>query len=144
MPVSGDQISRVDAKSGNRDNPSNSRTSNSRIRSSGSHNLAEKEVKFEHSEHSDVLYVDYFDTPEGITVTTIEIGDILGFPGQVQARVNLEDRVLYGITIQNYSGFRRRLVWRYKTGAVRAAILLLLNSIRAGVLIDNFQAPQPC
>ena len=98
----------------------------------GTQGVAE-EIKFEHVRHTDVMFVDYCAVPRGARVETVEVGDLLGFPGQVQARVNPDERVLYGITIQNYSGFRRRLFWTYKMASVHDAMVLLLNSIRAGV-----------
>jgi hypothetical protein len=145
MPASGHQISRLDAKLSHRYDPSDTRPSNNGLREAGKEAVAEEEVRFEYSRHADVMFVDYRETPEGVTVDTVEIGDMVGFPGQVQARVNHAEKILYGITIQNYSGFRRRLVWHYKTAAVRDTILLLLKSILAGSLIDSHsRTPQHC
>ncbi len=99
----------------------------------------EGEMKFtlEHNPFTDVLFVDLWPLEPGSTVEVIELGQVLGFPGQIQARVDREKQIFYGMTIQNYAGFRRTLMWRYRMWSVRRAIQLLVTTIVAGLCIDQ-------
>jgi len=59
---------------------------------------------FDHNPLTDVMFVDVRPLDKGAHISVVDIGDSLGFPGQVQLRVDLENEVVYGIIIQNYGG----------------------------------------
>jgi hypothetical protein len=96
-----------------------------------------QDVSFEHIKSSDVLFVDLQQPTEGARVTTVDVGEMMGFPGQILARIDYEREILYGLTIQNATSFRRRLLWRYKMASVKSAIALLLAAIGAGLFIEE-------
>jgi hypothetical protein len=99
----------------------------------------------EHNPFTDVMFVDLLPLEAGSKVEVIELGSVLGFPGQIQARVDREKEIFYGMTIQNYSGFRRTLLWRYRMWSVQRAIQLLVTTIIAGLCIDRSRhAMLPC
>jgi len=97
------------------------------------------EMKFtlEHNPFTDVMFVDLVPLDPQSKVEIIELGNVLGFPGQVQARVDRHKQIFYGMTIQNYSGFRRTLLWRYRMWSVQRALQLLVTTIIAGLCIDQ-------
>jgi hypothetical protein len=97
------------------------------------------QMKFtlEHNPFTDVLFVDLVPLEPESKVEVIELGQVLGFPGQVQARVDRQKQIFHGMTIQNYSGFRRTLLWRYRMWSVQRAIQLLVTTIMAGLCINQ-------
>jgi hypothetical protein len=97
----------------------------------------EVSVRMEYNPYTDVMFVDVCPVPEGSTVEVYDVGDALGFPGQVQIRVDSKREVLYGMTIQNYVGFKRRLMWRYRMWSIQRALELLVATLRAGLGVDN-------
>lgn len=86
----------------------------------------ETTFQLEYNELTDVMFIDLEPLRDGSNVSVIDIGDKAGFPGQVQVRVDLEQQIFFGITIQNYSGFRRRLLWCYRMWSMQAALRFLL------------------
>lgn len=101
----------------------------------------EMNVQMEYNPHTDVMFVDLCPVNEGDRVDTFDVGEMLQFPGQIQVRINRQKRMIYGITIQNYSGFRRKLVWRYHTLSVRRALWLIVTTLMAGLMIDSGRQP---
>jgi hypothetical protein len=83
------------------------------------------------------MFVDLVPMQEGSLVTVIDIGEKMGFPGQVQVRVDLDREVFYGLTIQNYSGFKRSLLWHYRMWSIRSALKFLISTLIAGLNIDR-------
>jgi hypothetical protein len=71
-------------------------------------------ITFEHNSVTDIMFVDLCPVENGDNVEVIDVGKDLDFPGQIQARVNREKEIFYGITIQNFSGLKRALQWRYR------------------------------
>ena len=109
-----------------------------RIHSSGSCSLAEKEkMTFEHIKSTDVLFVDVRAIDKDATITTLDVGALLGFPGQIYARVDRDREIIYGLTVQNYRGFRRRLLWRYRMASMHRAMQLIISAVRVGLCLDN-------
>lgn len=95
------------------------------------------EVKMEYDNLTDVMHVDVC-LPSGDTrVDVLDVGECLGFPGQVVLRVNLDNKIIYGLTIQRFSAFKRTLLWRYRMASIQRALLLLLNTLRVGLWIDH-------
>ena len=114
------------------------------VHPSRSCSVAEKEViTFQHVKSTDVLFVDIRPVEKGATITTLDVGAKLGFPGQVLARVDRDREMIYGLTIQNYSGFRRRLLWRYRMASMQRAIQLLIAAVRVGLCLDNRYHDRP-
>lgn len=98
--------------------------------------------KFEHNPLTDVMFVDIRPLEKDSIVETMDIGEAVGFPGQVQVRVDPERQILYGLTIQNFTGFRRRLLWRYRMASFQRAIQLLVSMLIAGLRIEQNYRPQ--
>lgn len=95
------------------------------------------ELVFEHIKSRHVLFVDIEQPPEGSRITTIDVGEMLGFPGQILARIDYENEIFYGLTIQNATNFKRKLLWQYKMANAKRAIALLIAAIRAGLRIEE-------
>ena len=93
----------------------------------------------EYNPRTDVMFIDLSPVGRDEEVEVIDVGEELGFVGQVQVRVGRTKQVLYGITIQNYRGFRRRLLWHYRMWSTRRALELLMTSVRAGLGADDRQ-----
>ena len=85
---------------------------------------------------TDVMFVDLCDAAPDDLIDVVEVGDQVGFPGQIQVRVNREKQILYGITIQKFSRFKRSLFWKYRMASVRYALLLLVIALRAGLRLE--------
>jgi hypothetical protein len=96
----------------------------------------------DHNPITDVMFVDLLPLEEGSRVEVIDIGDSLGFPGQMQLRVDPERQILYGLTIQNYAGFRRKLLWSYRMWSFQRAIELVVFTLIAGLGIEQNSRPQ--
>lgn len=137
MPTSSGQRSRLDEETNNRD------LSRNQVGGSpeGSCALAvESKMKMYLEPQTDVMFVDLCAASPTDRIDVVDVGDQVGFPGQIQVRVNLEKQILYGITIQKFSSFKRSLFWKYRMASVRHALLLLVISIRAGLRLEH---PQP-
>ena len=91
----------------------------------------------EHEPHTDVMHVDICAPEPGARIDVIEVGEAMGFPGQVLARVDLDRRIMYGITIQRFSSFRHRLMWRYRMASIQRALLLMVRTLCAGLRMDH-------
>jgi hypothetical protein len=102
----------------------------------GTHNLA-NQMKLEYDRLTDVMHVDVCFPGDEVHVDVVDVGDSLGFPGQIVARVNLENRVVYGFTIQRFSAFKRTLLWQYRMASIQRALFLLLRTFRAGAWMDH-------
>jgi hypothetical protein len=103
----------------------------------------EDTFQLEYNDLTDVMFVDLAPLCEGSRICVIDVGDQVGFPGQIQVRVDLEQQTLHGLTIQNYSGFRRKLIWRYRMWSIQAALRFLISSLIAGLNIDQRNHPRP-
>lgn len=101
-----------------------------------------KEVTLDHDKLTDVMHVDVCLPPEGTArVDVVDVGEQLGFPGQIVARVDLDRRIIYGLTIQNFSRFRRSFLWKYRMASIQRALQLMLNVLRTGLWIDHNNRP---
>lgn len=100
-----------------------------------------QEMTFEHNALTDVMFVDLCPVQMGDQVEVFDVGGPLGFPGQIQFRVNREKEVVYGLTIQNYSGLRRKLLWRYRMWSIQRAMRFLVITLLAGLQIDQHSRP---
>lgn len=89
------------------------------------------------AELTDVMFADLRPMEEGSHVTVIDIGAELGFSGQLQVRVDLEKQIFYGLTIQNFSGFKRKLQWRYRMLSIQAALRFLIDTLIAGLRLEQ-------
>jgi len=96
-----------------------------------------EDVTVEHIKSSDLMFVDIKQPKEGAKITTIEVGEMLGFPGQILARVDYENEILYGLTIHNAKSFKRKLLWHYKMANAKRALSLVVAAIRAGLCIEE-------
>ena len=101
-----------------------------------------EEVILHHDRYTDVAHVDLHSPAENARVDVIDIGECLGFPGQIIARVNREENIVYGFTIQNFSGFRLKLFWMYKMASIKKALALMMNVVQTMLWIDSGNRPQ--
>jgi len=92
---------------------------------------------FEHNSLTDVMFIDIRSPEKDEKVEVIDVGECVGFPGQVQVRVNTEKELFYGMTIQNFSGFKRTLQWRYRMFSVQNALKLFIMALLAGLRIEQ-------
>jgi hypothetical protein len=93
---------------------------------------ADQNLRTHFDKRGDIMFVDVCDALPGDQIDVIDVGEESGFPGQIQVRVNREKHIFYGITIQNFSTFKRRLFWEYRMASVHYAILWLITSMQAG------------
>lgn len=92
---------------------------------------------FDHNALTDVMFVDVNPVSQGDCVEVIDVGEQLGFPGQMQARINRDKEIFYGLTIQNFSGLKRTLKWRYRMFSIQRALRFLVLTLLAGLRIDQ-------
>lgn len=97
----------------------------------------EMTIQLAHNPITDVMFVDLCPVQDGDHVDIMDVGETLGFPGQIQVRVDRQKEIFYGLTIQNYSGFRRKLLWRYRMWSMTRAIQLLVSTLLVGLGIDQ-------
>jgi hypothetical protein len=97
----------------------------------------EEKIKFEHNRSTDVMFVDIRPAEEGSTISTIDVGAAIGVPGQIHARVDFGREVIYGLTVQNYSAFRRRMFWRYHFASMKKAISFLIAALRINLSLED-------
>lgn len=101
-------------------------------------------MTMEHERHTDVMHVDFCATPANAKIRVAEVGEQVGFPGQIQVRVDAETGTVYGVTIQNFASFKRKIMWEYKMASVQRAIELFMRALCAGLGINehrNHRAP---
>lgn len=99
--------------------------------------IKREDMTLEHNKSTDLMFVDIKIPAPGTKITTIDVGEMIGFPGQILARVDYENEVLYGLTIQNASSFKRKLLWRYGMASAKHALELVMASICAGLKIEE-------
>ena len=97
----------------------------------------EQEMRTHFEPHGDVMFVDICDALPTDRIDVIEVGEQVGFPGLIQVRVNREKQLLYGLTIQNFTAFRRKLFWSYRMASVKSALVLLIMGLKAGFRADH-------
>jgi hypothetical protein len=90
--------------------------------------------------HTDVMFVDLCEASPNDLIDVVDVGEQVGFPGQIQVRVNRDKQILYGITIQKFSRFKRSLFWKYRMASVRHALFLLVIGLCAGLRLEH---PRP-
>ena len=94
-------------------------------------------IIFERDEFTDVAYATMSTPANHKHVQVIPVGDMVGFPGQVLARVDEESGELYGLTIENYSKFKRKLMRQYRMMSAQGALELMVQSLAAGLSVDH-------
>jgi hypothetical protein len=90
-----------------------------------------------HERNTDVLWIDFCPTPESADVEVMDVGEDLGFPGQILVRVDCRDRVLLGLIIQNSSDFVKRLMRQYRMESSDRGVSLLAATLRAGFQLQR-------
>lgn len=97
----------------------------------------EEKMRTHFEPHGDVMFVDLCEALPNDRIDVLEVGEQVGFPGLIQVRVNREKQILYGITIQNFKAFRRKLFWSYRMASVQRALVLLILGLMAGFRADH-------
>ncbi len=105
--------------------------------------MAIEEMKLIHEHHSDVVHVILCEPTAGAKISTINIGDRVGFPGLITARVDAEKGILYGLNIENFSSFKRTVRWRNHMLSLRKAIELIVLTLQAGICIEHKDERRP-
>jgi hypothetical protein len=100
-------------------------------------------IKLNHERHTDVMYVDVCFPEDGACVDVIEVGEELGFPGMVQARVDLKQQIVYGLTIQNFTSFQRKMRWHFRIWSIAQMLELVVRTLRAGLGLDHSRNNKP-
>lgn len=100
------------------------------------------ELQFTYERHSDLLHVDASVPPAGAHIDVVEVGEETGFPGQVYIRVDGETGEVYGMTVHNYTGMRRALLFERHMLRARKFLEVLFSGIRAGFVHDRRSHPQ--
>jgi hypothetical protein len=98
-------------------------------------------ITMDYDRLTNVMHVDFCAPLENERVDVMDVGEEVGFPGQVVVRVNMDKRVVYGLTIQNFSAFKRKLFWMYRMASIQCALELMLKTLRAGLWIDPNNRP---
>jgi hypothetical protein len=96
-----------------------------------------EDVTVEHIKSTDLMFVDVAQPGKDAKITTVDVGEMLGFPGQILARVDFENEILYGLTIQHATNFKRKILWHYRMASFRRALALMLASIRTGLCVEE-------
>lgn len=96
----------------------------------------ESQVSLEHNHITDVMFVDLCEVIPGSYVEVLNV-NAMGFDGQIQARVDRERGIVYGLTIQNFKRFRRRLLWKKRMLSTRRAIEFLIAVLIAALDLDR-------
>jgi hypothetical protein len=96
--------------------------------------------ELDHELETDVLYVNVHRASPRATIDVIDIGEQIGFPGLVVARVDRDRDILYGLTIQDYAAFKKKLLRKYNTNSTRRALQLLLDPLVAGFNLEQLRA----
>ncbi len=94
-------------------------------------------ITFEHDDFTDVVYATMKTPATHRHVQVIDVGEMVGFPGQVLARVDGENGELYGLTIENFSKFRRKLMRQYQVKSAQGALELMAQSLAAGLSVEH-------
>jgi hypothetical protein len=94
------------------------------------------EIRLEHQKPTDVMFVDFRELRPDSDVIVCQVGDQVGFPGQVLARRDRNTGEVYGLTIENFSGFRRTVLFRDHMASARAAAELMARSFIAACSMD--------
>ncbi len=134
MPSGCDQATKLDEGSTHSEHSRDRGASNPQRESSVETKMT---VHLQYERETDTMYVDLCETPADAKVDVFEAGEQLGFPGQLFVRVDVERQIMFGVTIQNFSSFKRRIMWRYRIASVQRALELLVASLRAGLIIDR-------
>ena len=99
--------------------------------------MAPQDITVHHERNTDVLWVDFAPTPENAEVEVIDVGEDLGFHGQILARVDCKERVLLGLIIQNSSDFMKRLTHEYRMKSSDRGVSLLAATLRVGFQLQR-------
>jgi hypothetical protein len=134
MPVSSRQIPTLAEKESGRNFLRDSRESDSEGTCAVGENL---EMTMDYDRSTDVMFLDLRNAPADAQIDVLDVGESIGFPGQVQVRVDSERGIVYGITIQRFSAFKRKIMWQYRMASIQRALQLLVNTLLAGVCINH-------
>lgn len=93
---------------------------------------AENDIKLEYERHTDVMHVDISEPRAGSVIDALEVGDQLGFPGQIVLRVERDTQTPVGISICRFRSFKRKLLWNYRIASFDKAIRLFVDFLRTG------------
>jgi uncharacterized protein YuzE len=86
-------------------------------------------MRFTYRRNTDIAHIDIAEPTNDANIEVKEIGDQVGFPGQVLVRFDAETGKVYGMTFQHWSAIKRRLMWRYRTLIVRNAVNDLVKRV---------------
>jgi uncharacterized protein YuzE len=86
-------------------------------------------MTFTYRRNTDIAHIDIAEPSPGAAIEVKEVGEEVGFPGQVLIRFDAETGKLYGLTFQRWSAIKRTLMWRHRTLIVKNAVNDLVSTI---------------
>ena len=85
---------------------------------------------FEIDKNTNVAFLDVSEPSENATIRVIEVSEKIGLKSRVLARVDIENKIVLGLVVEDYSAFRREIRLKYFAWRVERITELLLCSIR--------------
>lgn len=89
----------------------------------------------DYEKYSDVMFLSIADTPTDAVIETMEVGDKVGFPGQIVARYNAVTGELYGVIIERYSAVERKINRDEAKHNAKQALVHLLERVLAALSV---------
>lgn len=85
---------------------------------------------FELDKNTDVAFLDVEEAAPNAKIRMIDVSDRLGLRSQVMARVDIENKVVLGLMIEDYRAFRREIRMKYVAWHVERIMELIVASVR--------------
>ena len=85
---------------------------------------------FEVDKNTNVAFLDVEEGTPNARIRVIEVSDQIGLSSRVMARVDIDNRVVLGLVIEDYKAFSREVRLKYFAWRVERITELLLCSIR--------------
>lgn len=88
---------------------------------------------FEINKSTNVAFLDVEEAAANAVIRVVHVSEMMGLRSQVQARVDMENRVVLGLIIEDYKIFRREVRMKYLAWHIERVTELLLCSIKSMV-----------
>jgi hypothetical protein len=85
---------------------------------------------FEVDKNTNVAYLDVVEAAENAKIRVIDVSDQVGLRSQVMARVDIENKVVLGLIVEDFTAFSHEVRWKYLAWRVERIAVLLLCSVR--------------
>jgi len=84
--------------------------------------------------NTDVAFIDVTEAAENAVIRVMSVSDLLGLKSEITARFDAQNGTLLGLTIEDYSAFRREITMKYMAFRIGKIIDLLICSVKASLL----------